>query len=113
MDLVPIDNTGQQSLLFQLLPGNLAPYRAEADAFSRLTDAQQGDALAVDAAPVAECFHCIAPPVMPGHHAQAGGAAVHGIMLAVGSEGAHKKQIPAKKALKFIPVYLNFIPFVI
>ena len=91
--LIPVQDGGQRSLQRELLHIELSPQGAEANTLGGAADAQHGYALAGDVAPLPQRFETPLPPVVPGHHAQAGGPAVHGIFLAYVEEFGHGLEI--------------------
>lgn len=84
--LVPVQDGGQRGLMRELLHVELSPQSAEANALGGAANAQHGYSLAGDVAPLPQRFEAPLPPVVPRHHAQTGGPAVHGIVLGVVDE---------------------------
>ncbi|GHT64081.1 hypothetical protein FACS189451_11440 [Bacteroidia bacterium] len=85
MVLVPVEDAGQWGF-HEFGEGDFHADGAEADAFGGVADAEHGDAFAGDVAFFAQCLAAVGAAVVFGEHAQAGGAAVHGVELGVVGE---------------------------
>ena len=87
MILIPVQNAGQGSIFRQLFERNSYALRMHADAFGGIADPQHGNAFTSNETPIPQGLQGIAASVMLGDHAQAGGAAVHGVELGVMGKG--------------------------
>ena len=81
MVLVPVGDTGQRHLRTQLLEVDLYAHSTKPDTFGSIADTQHADPLARDETPLTERLQGIAAAMVPGHHAQVGRTAVHGVQL--------------------------------
>ena len=79
MILIPVQNAGQRNIIHQLLQRDPYPLRVHPDAFGGVADAEHGDSFAGDETSFPQGLQRIATTVIPGNHAQASGATVHGI----------------------------------
>jgi len=76
--LVPVDDAGM-GRLGKLLKAQLCAQRPKADAFCCIANPKHGDAQAGVLAALAQGVEAVRLAKMLGHHAQARGAAVHGV----------------------------------
>jgi len=90
MILIPVQNAGQRHIIHQLFQRDPYSLRVHADAFRRIADAEHAHAFAGDKTLFPQGLQSIAATVMLGNHAQAGGAAVHGVQLGVVGERFHR-----------------------
>ena len=83
-----MDAAGQRGFL-QHRVGNLHAHPPEADFLRRLADAEHGESFAGDEGLLTQSFQGVAFAMEGGDHAEAGGTAVHGVVLVVVGEGFH------------------------
>jgi len=81
MILIPVQDTGQRDILYQLFQRNPYSLRVHADAFRSIADAEHAYAFARDETLFPQGLQGIAATVMSGNHAEAGGTAVHRVKL--------------------------------
>ena len=79
MLLVPMQNTWQRDIFHQLFERNPYSLCVHANTFSRIADTEHTHSLAGDETPFPQALQGVAATVVLGNHAQASGAAVHGI----------------------------------
>ena len=79
MILVPMQNAGQAGIVCQLFEIGSNAGGVEADAFGGIADAEHAHAFASDETLFAKGLEGVVPAIVPGDHAEAGGAAVHGV----------------------------------
>jgi len=90
MILIPVQNAGQRNIFHQLFQRNPYPLRVHPDAFGCIADAEHAHTFPCDKTLFPQGLQSIAASVMLGDHAQAGGAAVHGVELdVVGERNSH------------------------
>jgi len=104
MILIPMQNAGQRHIIHQLLQRDPYPLRVHADAFGCIADAEHAHTFPCDKTLFPQGLQSIAATVMLGNHAQAGGAAVHGVQLGVVGERS-----PHFLWLQFFDHSLHFI----
>jgi len=79
MILVPMQNTWQFDIVYQLLETDFYADGVEADAFGGIADAKHRHAFSCDETFFTQGLESVVAAVVFGDHAQAGGAAVHGV----------------------------------
>jgi hypothetical protein len=89
MVLIPVDNAGQWGF-FQLIEREPRTDGSETYILGGFGDTEHGNAFTGNMRFFSETFERIDAPVMGGDHAEAGGAAVHGVVLEEGRESTHQ-----------------------
>jgi len=99
MILIPMKDARQRNIFHQLFQRNSHSLGVHADAFGGVADAEHRNAFAGDEAPFTEVLKGVAASVMSGYHAEAGGAAVHGVELGVDRKFIHAIRFQTKIVL--------------
>jgi len=79
MILIPMQNARQRRILNQLLKRQSHPLRVHSNTFSSIADSQHRHSLSRDETPFPQGLQGVAAAVVLCYHAEAGGAAVHGV----------------------------------
>jgi hypothetical protein len=83
MVLIPVQNAGKESAIYQLLKIDSYPLCMHTDTFGGVADAEHGNTFAGDEGFFSKGLEGVTATVMFGDHAEAGGAAIHGIQLEI------------------------------